>query len=106
VSYRDWETHLCKRYGVRRRSGAPWPLPVLGHPRPSQGIAHSGNAGRQSRRLSRGHASAGLLWLQHQLSALHLMVVLDRWGVPRPWVLALARRWERVRHAWLDAAGR
>lgn len=104
VAYREWETHLCERHVASRRSGASWPVPVLRHPRPSPGIARRGNAGRTSRRLSRGHACVGLRWLQHQLNALHLMAALVRWGVPRPWALALARRWERASHAWLYAA--
>ena len=106
MAYRDWEKHLCERHVAPRLSGPPWFPPSLWRrSRHGQGIAALGQTDWQSRLSSRGHACVGLIRLQHQLNALHIMAALVRWGVPRPWALALARRWERVTHGWLYTAG-
>ncbi len=43
--------------------------------------------------------------LRHRLNALHIMALLVRCGMPKASALAIARRWERVSHAWLYPLG-
>ena len=101
MAYRDWEAHLSERHVSATRSGTPARHRVIQQNRPSPPIGCHWIAGRRSRRGSRSHGSVGLKWLQHRLNALHLMAGMVRWGVPKPWALALARRWERASRAWL-----
>jgi hypothetical protein len=46
-----------------------------------------------------------LLLLRHHLNALHVMTFLMRRGLSRAWALRLARRWERLAHAFLYPMG-
>ena len=59
------------------------------------------SSSRQSRLPSRSEVSTIRRSLRHHLNALHVMAILVRWGVPRTWALAMARRWERVSRRWL-----
>ena len=107
MAYKDWEKHLCERHFAARLSGSTWSPPSwLRRRRQARRIAALGNTGRQQRMTSRGQGSMGFLRLQHRSNTLHMVAVLARWGVPGPWALALARRWERARHGWLDANGK
>jgi hypothetical protein len=104
VAYRDWEEHLRKRDMAATGSGAALFLRATQRGRLNPPIGRHWFRGRPTRRGRRSHPSVGLRWLQHQLNALHLMAVMVRWGVPRPWALRLARRWERASRAWLYTA--
>jgi hypothetical protein len=101
LAYRDWEAHLSERHVDATRSDTPALHRAMRQNRLGAPIGCHRIAGRPSRRWSRSHASVGLRWLQHRLNALHLMAAMVRWGVPKPWALALARRWERASRAWL-----
>lgn len=106
MAYKDWERKLRKRRFMEGLSVTIWSAPwLLGHLKHGQHIAALRNPGAASRGSSRSRACVGFRWLQHQLNALHLMSLLVRWGVPRSWALAVARRWENVSHSWLYAPG-
>ena len=61
---------------------------------------------RQCRVPSRLKISMLRRFLRHHLNALHVMAILVRWGIPRTWALAMARRWERASRWWLYPTGR
>lgn len=106
MAYKDWERHLYERHFASRLSDSTWSAPSwLRRGRRRQRHALPGNTGRRSRMSSRGQASGGFLRLQHESNALRIVAVLARWGVPGPWALALARRWERARRGWSNADG-
>lgn len=98
VAYRDWEVNSCERKVAPGRSGARL---LLRYDWRRLGLTPAVITTRPSRQRARGQASVGFRRLQHELNALHIMAALIRWGVPRYWALALARRWERVFHGWL-----
>lgn len=102
MAYKDWDRNLRKRRLVRGLCITTWfPPSLLWHSRQGQHNASFWNHGRSSWGSFWGHASLRFGWLQHHLNALHVMAVLVRWGVPRPWALTVSRCWEHLSRGWL-----